>query len=389
MTFNTYYADLHIHIGRTMYGAPVKITASNHLTMTNIFHYVEDKKGIDLVGVIDSHVPQVIEEIVQLVDKGTCYELPDGGVSNGNVTLILGSEIEIYDDHCSGPIHVLCFLPTIDTMRQFAKWYRDYVKNPTLSSQRMYIDAQSLQKKVKELDGLFIPAHVFTPFKSMYGKGVKESLNEVFIPELIDAVELGLSSDTSMAETIAELNSYTFLTNSDAHSLEKIGREYQALQLQAPTFLELKKALSETEGRKIIANYGMNPKLGKYYTTICRNCHEPLNKKVPICPNCGSNQIVKGVSERIKELKQSDGALRIRPPYIHQVPLEYIPGLGPKTLAKLRETLKHDMYIIHEATSEQLIAASNDVIAKRIIQLRKGELLIHPGGGGTYGKIIT
>lgn len=74
---------------------------------------------------------------------------------------------------------------------------------------------------MKAFEGLFIPAHVFTPFKSLYGKGVKTSLLEVFNPDLIDGVELGLSSDTSMADTIHELQPYTFLTNSDAHSLEK------------------------------------------------------------------------------------------------------------------------------------------------------------------------
>ena len=389
MELNTYYADLHIHIGRTFHGAPVKITASNSLTITNIFHYVEKKKGIDIVGVINAHVPQVLDEIQQLIDRGICHELEEGGVSNGNVTLLLGSEIEIFDDNSSGPIHVLCFFPTIEVMREFAKWYKIYVKNPTLSSQRIYIDAKSLQKQVKQLNGLFIPAHVFTPFKSLYGKGVKESLSEVFIPELIDAIELGLSSDTYMAENIAELKDYTFLTNSDAHSLEKIGREYQAIKLGAPTFAELEKALLNKDGRHIEANYGMNPKLGKYYSTICRDCDTQLEQYTERCPKCQSNKIIKGVSERIKELSSADRQLMKRPPYIHQVPLEYIPGLGFKTLEKLRESLHHDMYIIHYASKEQIKNVANEKIAEYVIQLREGKLEIQPGGGGTYGKIVT
>lgn len=389
VTLSSFYADLHVHIGRTIHNNPVKISASNNLTISNIFHYVREKKGLDLVGVIDTHVPEVQEEIDLLLEKGECVELEEGGISNGSVTMLLGSEIELYDENCSGPIHVLCFMPTLRKMKSFSDWYSHFVKNRTLSSQRMYIDAVELQKKVKELNGLFIPAHVFTPFKSLYGKGVQKSLTEVFDSKLIDGIELGLSSDTSMADTIHELEPFAFLTNSDAHSLEKIGREYQELRLKAPTFLELEKALKEEQGRTIKANYGMNPRLGKYYTTICRGCHSRINYS-DHCPECGSKKVIKGVSERIQEVSQHHKpSNRTRPPYIHQVPLEYIPGLGPKTLEQLRNVLFHDMYLIHQATEEELIQHSNKQIADHIIQLRNGKLDINPGGGGTYGRVIV
>ncbi|RPF55706.1 uncharacterized protein (TIGR00375 family) [Aquisalibacillus elongatus] len=387
MTLNSYFADLHVHIGRTIRNNPVKISASNHLTIFNIFHYVSEKKGLDLVGVIDAHVPEVLEEIDLLINQQACVELNGGGISNGSVTMLLGSEIELYDENCSGPIHVLCFLPTLKRMKEFSLWYQQYVKNETLSSQRMYIEAPVLQKKVKSMDGLFIPAHVFTPFKSLYGKGVQYSLTEVFDPNLIDGVELGLSSDTSMADTISELESYVFLTNSDAHSLEKIGREYQEIKMKEPSFEEFRSVLSESGERTVVANYGMNPLLGKYYTTICRGCGSRI-QYAPTCPHCQSKKIIKGVSERIQEVSQDHQlSQRPRPPYIHQVPLEYIPGLGPKTLEKMRKELHHDMYIIHKASEEQLLAISPRVLADRILQLRHGELEINPGGGGTYGSV--
>src|SRR5690625_2432888 len=135
------------------------------------------------------------------------------------------------------------------------------MKNITLSSQRYYGTAKDLQYKVKELDGLFIPAHVFTPFKSLYGKGVKKSLQEVLDPDLVDGIELGLSSDTYMADQIKELHDYTFLTNSDSHSLAKIGREYQQITMLEPSFEEFYYALHKVKGRRIKANYGMDPKL--------------------------------------------------------------------------------------------------------------------------------
>ncbi|WP_017184980.1 endonuclease Q family protein [Alkalibacillus haloalkaliphilus] len=384
----TYYADLHVHIGQTKQGNAVKISASNNLTVRNIFDFAKSVKGIDLIGIIDAHSPEVLTEFDQMVKTKEIIELNGGGLSNGEVTVLLGSEIEIYDSYCSGPIHVLIYFPTIEKMKQFTRWYQKYVKNPHLSSQRIYIDGMSFQHKVKQLGGLFVPAHVFTPFKSLYGKGVQSSLREVFDPNLIDAIELGLSSDTGMAEVISELQHYPFLTNSDAHSLENIGREYQKMLLSERSFRGLEQALALKHG-KVICNYGLNPKLGKYYETKCRQCGG-ISQSLNQCHQCGSNKVIKGVSRRIKEIEQSQGqspSLVERPPYIHQVPLKYVPGLGPKMLSKLRKHLHHDMYIIHEAAKEDLNQFVSSNVARQIIQLRKGELQVVPGGAGQYGKV--
>src|SRR5699024_1539711 len=163
-----------------------------------------------------------------------------------------------------------------------------------------------------------IPAHVFTPFKSMYGKGVTKSLTEVFDPDLIDGIELGLSSDTDMADQIEELHNYTFLSNSDAHSLPKIAREYQKIKIEEPSFQEFYWALHEVRGRAITQNFGMNPELGKYHTTVCSNCEEQVPYKTSTCPHCGSNKIINGVSDRIRELTNTKDVGRARPPYLYQ-----------------------------------------------------------------------
>src|SRR5699024_9744119 len=215
----SFYADMHVHIGRDIYDKPVKITASKTLTLTNILKEASRDKGIHMVGIIDCHAPAVQEEMKQLIHKGEAHELAEGGIRFEQVTLLLGSEIEVYDENCRGPIHVLCYFPHLHDIAHFSEWLTTRMKNITLSSQRYYGSAKELQYKVKELGGIFIPAHVFTPFNSMYGKGVYTSLKEVFDPDLIDAVELGLSSDTSMADKITELHDYPFLSNSDAHSL--------------------------------------------------------------------------------------------------------------------------------------------------------------------------
>lgn len=381
---NTFFADLHIHIGRNKFGKPVKITGSKSLTITNVLKEASERKGMDLVGVIDCHAPAVMSELEDAIQDQMAVELEEGGVRYQNTTLLLGSEIEIYDNHCRGPIHVLCYFPTINKMKQFSQWLVGKMRNLELSSQRFYGEAVELQRTVKELDGLFIPAHIFTPFKSLYGKGVHRSLKEVLDPSLIDAIELGLSSDTQMADQIKELHEYPFLSNSDAHSLAKIGREYQQLQMKAANFDEWYKALRNVDGRKIIANYGLNPKLGKYHNTVCKECLSPI-KETP-CPHCGATSMIKGVADRIMELS-SNGESPERPPYIYQVPLEYVPGLGRKTFEKLLDHFGNEMNIIHFVEKNDLIDVVGEKIANSIINIRKGKVEIITGGGGRYGKI--
>ncbi|MFJ5768005.1 endonuclease Q family protein [Lysinibacillus sp. NPDC093210] len=385
--FQDYYTDLHIHIGRTMSGRAVKITGSKTLTLSRILEMASAKKGLDIIGIIDCHSPEVLAEMEMMINRGELEELSEGGLRFQKTTLIPGSEIEIYDSNCHGPIHVLAYFPTIAVMEDFSNWMRGYMKNIHLSSQRIYCDGQALQQKVRELGGLFIPAHVFTPFKSLFGRGVHHSLTEVFDPQLIDAIELGLSSDTNMVKNIREIQRYTFVTNSDAHSLGKIAREYQKLRLKAANFAELKMALHEQEGRGVIANYGLNPLLGKYHQTVCAKCGEQLNDVDTICRSCGSSQIVKGVATRIKELSDLKSAERERPPYIHQVPLDFIPGLGPKMMERLLHAFGTEMTILHRISTEQLAEIVPLKIARMIDLARTGQLNIAVGGGGVYGKV--
>lgn len=376
---------MHIHIGRDYLNKPVKITGAKTLTLTNILIEASRNKGIDLIGIIDCHAPHVQAEIMKLMENEACYELADGGIRFENVTLLLGAEIEVYDANCHGPIHVLCYFPHLEKIAAFTDWLKSRMKNVNLSSQRYYGTAKELQAKVKELSGLFIPAHIFTPFKSLYGKGVLHSLTEVFDADLIDAVELGLSSDSQMANGITELEKYTFLSNSDAHSLAKIAREYQEIQMLEPSFHEFMLAVHHVEERAILKNYGLNPRLGKYYHTVCKQCLSPVMKNKP-CANCGSVKVIHGVKERITELT-TDGTHPRRPPYVHQVPLEYLPKLGPKTYAKLLEAFGTEMNILHFAKQDQLKEIVPEKLAQMIIDNRSGKLAINPGGGGKYGTL--
>lgn len=382
-----YFVDLHIHIGRTKTGRAVKITGAKSLTFKHIIRHARDYKGLNMIGIIDSHSPEVLQEMEQLLNSGELEEHPDGGLLYGGMSIILGSELEINDDDTLGPIHVLCYFPYLQTMKDFSDWLARHLKNVHLSSQRVYVSGRELQRKVKSLGGIFIPAHVFTPFKSLYGKGVKQSLSEVFDREKIDGIELGLSSDTMMADQISEIHPFTFVTNSDAHSLAKIAREYQKVEMAEPSFQELFLVLKQAEGRKVKANYGLDPRLGKYHRTVCSECFTHNQSFEAACSKCGSLKKVKGVADRIEELKTFEGVLGGRPPYIHQVPLEFIPGLGPKMLEKLLDHFGTEMSVLHSVPLEALKEVIPEKTAVMIDLARKGQLSFHEGGGGKYGKI--
>lgn len=388
MSLRTIYADFHIHIGRSSDGTPIKISGSRDLTFYHIAKEASDHKGIELIGIIDCHSPPVQSDIIRYLEAGTMEQLTDGGIRYRNTTILLGCEFEIKEEG-RGPAHLLAYFPDLASMQSWTTWLTRHVTNITLSSQRVHAPALTIQQEVIERGGLLIPAHIFTPYKSLYGS-CTDRIEDILDPSKIAAVELGLSADTSMAGTISELDAYPFLTNSDAHSLKKIGREYNSLQLKSPTFEEWKKALTEKDGRKIKANYGLNPLLGKYHQTACAKCGFLMNseREAVACPHCGSIRMTTGVARRIKEIADRERpSLENRPPYHYQLPLEFIPGLGPKMLSKLLDHFATEMNILHHVPIPSLEEVAGAQISKVIEQARQGKLSLQTGGGGFYGKV--
>jgi uncharacterized protein (TIGR00375 family) len=385
-----YFADLHIHIGRTEKGTPVKISGASNLTFYNIAKEASERKGIEVVGIIDCHSPAVQEEIEEYLDKGEMEEEPDGGIRFNRTTVLLGSEIEVRDPG-RGAAHLLAYLPDLASMKSFTSWMSRHMKNVELSSQRIYVTARELQQEVEDRGGLMIPAHIFTPYKSVYGSAA-DRMSELLDVERLAAVELGLSSDTEMASCISELDDLTFVTDSDAHSLAKIGREYNKIAMAKPTFRELALALRRQDGRRVTANYGLNPRLGKYHRTFCSVCGSILDeaeRSTSRCLYCGSPKIVRGVMDRIEDIgDRPEGVIAAhRPPYYYQVPLEFLPGVGPKLMNKLLERFGTEMNILHTASYEALAETAGSKIASMIADARAGILQVDSGGGGTYGKI--
>ena len=390
------YADLHVHIGRSEQGKPIKITGARSLNFANIAKECVEKKGINLVGIIDCASPYVIEDIERFLQTGEAFEIPEGGIIyQDKVCIILGSEIEtseINDDGRTGSAHNLCYFPRLEDIKAFSKEMSTHIKNITLSSQRANISAYELIDIVEKYNGVLIPAHCFTPYKSFYGN-CTSSLKRIFKEKYdrIPAIELGLSSDTFLADEISELECKTFLTNSDAHSLPRIAREYNKMQLEAVNFKEFLMALKNEGGRRIVANYGLDPKLGKYHRTYCEVCNKRIPGDAPItkCDTCDSKNITMGVFDRIEVIKdkKETKSPENRPPYVYQYPLTFIPGVGGKTIDKLLNHFGTEMTILHELSDDDIEAVVGEKIAKNIINARDGKMHIVEGGGGVYGKV--
>ena len=392
------FADLHVHIGRSKSNKPIKITAARSLNFENIAKECVARKGINVVGIIDCASPYVIEDIEEFLKNGDAYEIQDGGIIyKDKVCIILGSEIEtseINEKGKTGSAHNLCYFPSLKDIKAFSKEMSTHISNITLSSQRANISAYELIDIVKRYNGILIPAHAFTPHKSFYGN-CTDRLEKIFKEKYKDipAIELGLSSDTFLADQISELETKTFLTNSDAHSLPKIAREYNKMLVENISFKEFVKAIKNEDGRKILCNYGLDPKLGKYHRTYCETCEKniPGDAPVSVCTDCESKNITMGVFDRIETIKdkKESKSPENRPPYVYQVPLTFIPSLGGKTIDKLLNRFETEMNILHKLSKDDIEQVVGEKIANSIIAAREGKLGIQAGGGGVYGKVTT
>src|SRR5574344_1341222 len=325
------FADLHVHIGRSENGKPVKITGARSLNFANIAKECVDRKGISVVGIIDCASPHVIYDIENFLATGEAYEIPDGGIIyKDKVCIILGSEIEtseINDEGKTGSAHNLCYFPSLKDIKGFSNEMSTHIKNITLSSQRADISAYELIDITEKFDR-------------------------------VPAIELGLSSDTTYADMISELETKTFLTNSDAHSLPKIAREYNKILVDNISFKEFVKALKNEDGRKIVANYGMDPKLGKYNRTYCEVCEKNIPGDAPVfkCDTCDSKNITMGVYDRVQVIKDKEESKSPahRAQYVYQIPLTFMPGLGSKTIDKLLDNFETEMNILHKLSKDDL-----------------------------------
>lgn len=387
-----YYVDLHVHIGRSSGGREIKKATANNLTFENIAHESFYRKGIDVIGVVDCISPYVLEDIDTLLEREELIEKKEGGMEyrKGQV-LILGAEIETHEAAgCSS--HSLCFFATLKQVKDFSGEMSKHMKNIRTCCTMSRLTGQELFRIVDCFGGIYIPAHAFTPHKSFYGNCC-DSLHHIFDDdsfEKIPAIELGLSADSMMASHLSELDGKSFISNSDAHSLMKMGREYNIFEMEDANFGEVLRALQGKSRRKVKANYGLNPKLGKYHRTYCLVCDTVIQGGPPVlkCPVSERHPVIVGVKDRLEMIKDREHEkMENRPPYHYQIPLEFLPKVGPKTIDRLISHFGNEMRILHEASLKELSKVVKEDIANNIVLGREGKLGIEAGGGGVYGKI--
>lgn len=375
-------ADLHIHSKYSMATSP-KMDLPTLATESH-------KKGIQLVATGDCLHPKWLSEIKKL-------DYDNGTFSLDNTSFVLTTEVE--DEN---RVHHLILIPSVSKAEELYEFMKPHSKNIDSDARpNVKLGGEQIAEAAVEAGALIGPAHAFTPWTAMYAS--HDSLVGCYgdMADRIYFVELGLSSDTSYADRISELQCLTFLTNSDAHSpyVNKLAREFNRFEMEGTSFDELKMAIIREKGRKPILNVGMFPQEGKYNESACIRCfnHYTLRESVIKGWRCScGGRIKKGVMDRVNELAAYDKPKHPdhRPPYLHLVPLSEIIGIalgiGPNTKGVKKEWDK----LIERHGSEVAILVDDDIldsgaderVLNIIMAFRDEKVIIRPGGGGQYGK---
>ncbi len=371
-------ADLHIHSCFSM-------ATSKDMLINNIA-FKSKEKGLNLVGTGDAFHPGWLN----IIEESTEYK-GDGVYSKDECDFILTTEVE-----GKSRIHHLIFLPTIEIARELSDKLVSKNKNSD-GRPRTKMGGAEILEMVKEYDCMIGPAHAFTPWTGMY-----KSFDSIYdcYDKKPDFIELGLSADTNMADTVSELQDFVFLSNSDAHSPwpHRLGREFNQIEMDDISYSSLKKSI---KNKKVTKNYGLYPNLGKYHMTACTKCHKLIDPKLAkedkMKCTCGG-KIKKGVDYRINEISswKEPHHPKHRPDYVHLMPMAeiistiYDKGVTTKFVQgkwqKLVNAFGPEITILINTPIEEIEKIDLET-SKAIEAFRNGTVNVIPGGGGKYGEI--
>ncbi|MGE0086723.1 MAG: UvrD-helicase domain-containing protein [Desulfococcaceae bacterium] len=271
------------------------------------------------------------------------------------------------------------------------------------------LDARNLLEIMLECsdEAMLIPAHIWTPWFSMFGsKSGFDSLAECFeeLSSEIFAVETGLSSDAPMNWRISELDSRVLVSNSDAHSPANLGRNANFFDTEL-SFPAIRAALKAKDPKQCLGTLDLYPEEGKYHMDGHRKCNlwlkpsESIEKK-DICPVCGK-PLTLGVLHRVEAL--ADRAEGVKPenalPFRYIIPLPEIlseifsVGSKSKKVTEawriVLETVGPELQTLLFATPEDIAKAGIPLLDEAIRRMRAGEIHISPGYDGEYGRITV
>lgn len=416
-----YICDFHIH-------SKYSRATAKDTDVDNLVKWAKIK-GVNVLGTGDFTHPLWLKELKEKLEPAEdgLFKYKEKKVKNNNgfvinnnhkseLRFILTTEISsIYSKNGkTRKIHNLVFAPSFEVVEKI-NTHLGWIGNLKSDGRPILgLDSKELAKIVFNIseDCLLIPAHAWTPWFSIFGSNSGfDSIDECFeeYTKYIYSIETGLSSDPEMNWRWSALDNITLISNSDAHSPSKIGREaniFEGNGIDYKLIAEAIKCGSNTE-LKLIKTIEFFPEEGKYHWDGHRNCELCLSpeesfKYNNICPRCGKPLTI-GVMNRIMKLadrKNSSTSLgtgKKRVPFQRFIPLPEIIadvlgiGVGTKGVdgyyKSLIRVFGNEFKVLLEAKKEEIAAVSLPDIGEAVEKVRKGDVKISPGFDGEFGKI--
>lgn len=400
--------DLHIH-------SRYSRACSPRLSLANIAAAAQ-RKGVDIVATGDFTYPAWFQAISsELEEKGDSglYQLKEG---NFKTLFLLSTEVSLVykDGGKARRIHLVVHAPNLAAVASLNK-YLDAKYNIRSDGRPILgMSAPDFVRICLQINPQFLiyPAHIWTPWYAVFGsKSGFDSFEECFHEqtEFIYAYETGLSSDPEMNWRLSALDNLTCLSNSDAHSLENIGREANIMSLAEDRYDHIFQIIKEHRRSSDLTSEGMMatiefyPEEGMYHWDGHRDCHfscAPTESRrlKGLCPRCGRPLVI-GVSSRVEDL--ADRPLGFKPqaavPFQRLVELDKIIAeslniknrQAAKVTAvynKLIDSFGSELSILLDIDLDQLKIV-NPRVATGLARVRCGELSLRPGFDGQYGQV--
>lgn len=401
-------ADLHIHSRFSM-------ATSKEGTPENLDFWAR-KKGISLIGTGDFTHPVWREELKErLVSEGNgLYRLRDEYVKEesrkfpgeGTRFVVSGEISSIYKKNGkTRKVHNVILLPGLEAADAMAQRLEKIGNIHSDGRPILGLDSHDLLEMMLDVcpEGILIPAHIWTPHFSVLGaKSGFDSVEECFeeLAPYIHALETGLSSDPAMNWRISKLDRYQLVSNSDAHSPSKLGREANLLDIDC-SYEGLYRAIQTGEGLEGTVEFF--PEEGKYHFDGHRKCGVSLSpveaeRLGGICPVCGK-KLTMGVDHRVEQFAdRAEGFVKKDgKKYESLVPLPEVIStcMGYSAASKkvqgcfeqMIQTLGTEFDILRNVPSEDIKSCAGERIAEGIENVRTGNVKRIPGYDGEYGKI--
>jgi len=395
-----FIADFHLH-------SKYSRATSKNMEVETLGRWAK-KKGITLLGTGDFTHPTYYAELrTKLVPSSNgLFHLKKG---DEGVRYILTAEVSnIYSQKGKvRRIHNLIFAPSFEVVEKINSKLGNLGKLSSDGRPIFGFAAKELVKMILDIseDCLIVPAHAWTPWFSIFGAhsgfdSIKECFEEM-TPH-IRAIETGLSSDPEMNWRLSSLDTITLISNSDAHSPNRLGREANGFDCEL-NYQEVVDVLRKKDRKKFLFTIEFFPEEGKYHYDGHRQCgvifSPPETRSHQyLCPRC-QKKLTVGVMHRVEELsdRQEGFIPKNAIPSIHLIPLEEIiaGGLGVRVGTKaveaeydrLVERGGSEFHILLYAAPDELASFVPPRVLEGIIRMRQGKVSIVPGHDGVYGKI--